>query len=320
MGGDDGQTPRRDGEADSAARQARQKARRERAQRGAAAPERTEPSIAPEQDPSAETNRPSDKDIFSEPLDARQFEEGLDFEDNLEREIRGDAPAAIGVSDGEDAPARKAGQRSEPHLARDELAVAPVRDAGGEKADGVGAASVLSVRPAELRSPSPPPAEAENDRRRPPMVAEPSELQYDEDEFDDKDEDEADAPAPPRPKRRRSKADALTGTFLAGLVVVAGAFAASIFAPDGDEGADTGQFARALGVPTVIAHGEGWVNIPSGNEPLSLSAQGPFRVRVGGTVYTIEGGKTLSLSREDSTAIAVRAIDPAAAVEVTLQR
>lgn len=113
------------------------------------------------------------------------------------------------------------------------------------------------------------------------------------------------------PPRRRSKARNLAGTLALALILLLIAGGVGLwFAGQQRPAGPDGEFARALGSVTEVSSADGWVVLPKAGTPLVLSGTGPFRVRVDGTVYSMDGSRAVRLDRGPDSSVAVRAIRP----------
>lgn len=268
--------------------------------------------------PGADRDRkgPREDEIFSEPIDAAPFQEGVDFaeDDTLNERRPGDDRRIDNERRASSADAAARDGSIVPQPASD-----PPSGAGRDHAQ-----SILQVRPAELRTPSGGDGAGEapsgaaalaGPRATAVVVREPAANEIEDVDY----EEEPVRGRRRRERRRRSKASALSGTLTLAIVLLIAVFGAALFldpplrsAPPGDGG----DFARALGTPTLVSREDGWVTIPEGAQSLSLSAQGPFRVRVDSRVYSLPPGETLTVARDQGTSVAVRAVQSGANVRV----
>jgi hypothetical protein len=69
--------------------------------------------------------------------------------------------------------------------------------------------------------------------------------------------------------------------------------------------------------PLTVGADAGWVSVPSELGTVQISGDGPFRVRVGGEVYTVQPADTLRVAGAEGQSVAVRAIRAPTTVRVT---
>lgn len=114
--------------------------------------------------------------------------------------------------------------------------------------------------------------------------------------------------------RRRSKSGSLALTLVMALLLLGGAGAGALWL-DLSGRLDLGIVGdripaalRPLPRDITVTAGEGWVDVPAGEGTVSVTADGPFRVRLDGLVYSLEGGRTLAIPMDGGRRVEVRAV------------
>lgn len=161
---------------------------------------------------------------------------------------------------------------------------APVPQVRPGRREPVGAAD-LTLAPARERPG--PPARTERRREKLPAAREP---------------------------RRRSKAGSLAMTITVALVLLGAAGSAAVWL-DLSGNASLGIVRDRLPAtlrpaPTEVSvtAAEGWVTVPAGEGALTVTADGPFRVRIDGVVYSVDAGRRLRVPRTAETRVEVLAV------------
>lgn len=95
--------------------------------------------------------------------------------------------------------------------------------------------------------------------------------------------------------RRRSKVRGLAGTFFMGVLLVSAVGGGAWYFGD-KVGAPLGGRAPALALS--VSAEDGWVPLPREEGGLLIQADGPFRLRVNGDVYTLDGAKPVQVPAE----------------------
>ncbi|MEM8552289.1 MAG: hypothetical protein AAGF45_07885 [Pseudomonadota bacterium] len=103
-------------------------------------------------------------------------------------------------------------------------------------------------------------------------------------------------------KRRRSKARSLAGTFVLGVFLAATVTGVAWYLGD-RVGAPLGGRAPALALS--VSAEDGWVSLPREEGGLLIEADGPFRLRVNGDVYTLDGAKPVRVPAEVIAAVRI---------------
>ncbi|WP_420391794.1 hypothetical protein [Acuticoccus sp.] len=123
---------------------------------------------------------------------------------------------------------------------------------------------------------------------------------------------------PPPTRQKRSLGRSLLATTSAALLVIVALGGAAWYA-DRDEGAGrllTNNGAGADDVITVQAD-DGWVDIPTEPGAVYVTADGTFRLRVDGTVYTGTRNSRVRVPMGEGTALAVRTVRAPTVVQVS---
>jgi hypothetical protein len=114
--------------------------------------------------------------------------------------------------------------------------------------------------------------------------------------------------------RRRSKSGSLALTTLAALVLMVSVGGAAWYADTrglADLGIVRNPLPVTLSMPRIdmtVSAADGWVEVPSGSGTVVVSADGPYRVRLDGVVYSLDGGRRLRVPMEPQTQLSVRAV------------
>ena len=125
------------------------------------------------------------------------------------------------------------------------------------------------------------------------------------------------------PRRRRSKATSLALTLVMAFIVLgAGGAAGFLLDLSGrfDLGLVKSRVADAVSRPpgeVRVSAEEGWVGVPLDGQAVTVTADGPFRVRFDGTVYTLEDGRTMRIPAVSGATVQVRAASPSTVARVT---
>ncbi|WP_108663320.1 hypothetical protein [Acuticoccus kandeliae] len=121
---------------------------------------------------------------------------------------------------------------------------------------------------------------------------------------------------------RRSKRRSLTGTAMLALVMIV-VVGAGAWWVDRTGIADLGLRGRiASGISSgpqgiEVRAADGWVSVPGGVGTMVVSADGPFRVRLNGEVYTVDGTQqALQVPVTDTTSLSVRVVREPTVVRV----
>jgi hypothetical protein len=126
-----------------------------------------------------------------------------------------------------------------------------------------------------------------------------------------------------RPSRRRSKSGSLVVTTLVAIVLMVSAAGVAWYADlrgHVDLGIARTPLPVALSLPDVnmaVSAEEGWVEVPASSGTVEVTANGPFRVRLDGAVYTLPGGRILKVPMATETELAVRAVRPPTVARVS---
>ena len=174
---------------------------------------------------------------------------------------------------------------------------APLPELRRERGEAAGAAD-LTLAPARERPG--PPARAERRRERAPVAREP--------------------------RLRRSKAGTLTTTIVVALLLIGVAGGSAVWL-DLSGTADLGivrerlpAALRPAAADLSVSAADGWVSVPAGAAPVAVTADGPFRVRIDGLVYSVDAGRTLRIPREETTRVQVRAVGEGTVARVSEAR
>ncbi|MEM9222458.1 MAG: hypothetical protein AAGB11_08650 [Pseudomonadota bacterium] len=116
-----------------------------------------------------------------------------------------------------------------------------------------------------------------------------------------------------KPRRRRSKAASLMMTLLAALVLLGGV-TVGVYAvrKDGDinvPGVSVAPLAQ------IVVAADGWVNLPAADHARVVRADGAFRLRLDGEVYTLTGEQAVRIPSEASASLRVVRAPAVAKVE-----
>ncbi|MEM8854444.1 MAG: hypothetical protein AAGD34_12150 [Pseudomonadota bacterium] len=115
------------------------------------------------------------------------------------------------------------------------------------------------------------------------------------------------------PARSRNVAAGLTGTAFSGLVVLL-VIGAGVWWLETNDHADFGIFQRIAAPlqqapsPMLVRAEDDWVTIPPETSDVRVNATGPFRVRIDGTVFTVDGGQAVRLPLSQGAPVAVKAL------------
>jgi len=101
---------------------------------------------------------------------------------------------------------------------------------------------------------------------------------------------------------RRNRSSAMAGTILTGLLVIVAAAAGYWYL-----GNRLPTAAIGVAAPAALSVGadDGWVRLPSSDGPLVVTADGPFRVRVDGDVYTVDGARSVRIPQGSRASVRV---------------
>ncbi|MBJ3777409.1 hypothetical protein [Acuticoccus mangrovi] len=124
-------------------------------------------------------------------------------------------------------------------------------------------------------------------------------------------------------RRRRSKTGSLAGTLMLALLLL-GVAGAGAWWLDVTGAVDLG-ITRRLVAPlqrqaevTEVRAEDGWLRIPAATGTRVIGADGPFRVRIDGAVYTIEGGREVRVPVTEATNLSVRVVQSPTVAKVSL--
>lgn len=115
------------------------------------------------------------------------------------------------------------------------------------------------------------------------------------------------------PTRSRNVAAGVTGTAFSGLVVLL-LIGAGVWWLETNDHANFGIFERIAAPlqqapsPIFVRAEDDWVTIPPETSDVRVNATGPFRVRIDGTVFTVDGGQSVRLPLSAGSQVAVKAI------------
>ncbi|MEM8663134.1 MAG: hypothetical protein AAGF49_03295 [Pseudomonadota bacterium] len=102
--------------------------------------------------------------------------------------------------------------------------------------------------------------------------------------------------------RGRSRTRALTGTLFSALILLGAVAIGAWWTGVNVGGPASGPADQSV---LTISAGDGWTAIPAAPEGLSVSSDGPFRLRVDGAVYSLAGGRTVRVPADTSAALRV---------------
>jgi hypothetical protein len=117
-----------------------------------------------------------------------------------------------------------------------------------------------------------------------------------------------------RTPRRRSKSGSLALTMFVALLLIGAAGGGALWL-DLSGRLDLGileerltEVLRATPQDMTVTAADGWVAVPQAEGPVTVTADGPFRVRIDGDVYSLEAGRTLRVPMGEGTRVEVRAV------------
>ncbi|WP_162409415.1 hypothetical protein [Acuticoccus sediminis] len=121
--------------------------------------------------------------------------------------------------------------------------------------------------------------------------------------------------------RRRSRIKDVVGTLVLALVLLVGAGGVAFYLEDNGI-ADFGLFDRggsgALGSgPLTVRADDGWVSVPAEPGAVLISADGTYRIRLDGEVFTGSADQRLRVPIAEGTDLSVRSVRAPTAVTVT---
>lgn len=115
--------------------------------------------------------------------------------------------------------------------------------------------------------------------------------------------------------RRRSRARALGGTMVSALVLIGAVLAGAYLYGDRLAGP---LLDRVRSDALSVTASDGWVSLPSDDKELVVTADGPFRLRVDGEVYTLTGAQAVRIPPQSAASLRIiRAPTSATVQELT---
>jgi hypothetical protein len=126
-----------------------------------------------------------------------------------------------------------------------------------------------------------------------------------------------------RSRPRRSKSGSLVSTLFVAVLLLAAAGGLAWWL-DRTGTTSLGIIAERLDGPLLsrdldlsIAAGDGWVTVPPQEGPVLVTADGAFRLRVDGEVYSFDAGEQVRIDAAPDLALQVRAARPPTVARVT---
>lgn len=122
-------------------------------------------------------------------------------------------------------------------------------------------------------------------------------------------------------RRRRNKAWSLVSTTLLAVGVLVAIAGAGLWM-DRNRIVDlglTGRSGPTPGAPLSIEADAGWVAVPATAGTVAISADGPYRIRLDGVVYTLDRGQTLRVPVTEGVSLAVRTVRAPTVALVTVE-